>query len=325
MRVVITGGAGSIGSRLATTILERGVLVDQQGQRHDVTELIIFDQSEPMIPYKDKRVDVVIGDMTDKVALADAVGLDVDTIFHLAGVVSGGAEADLQLGLDVNLDATRHLLDLAAATERKPKVIFASSFEVYGGPEARQVSDTTLATPLTSYGVQKLCGELLVGDYDRRGLIDGRALRIPSIAIRPGAANLAYSSFMSAVIREPIAGRETICPVPDDVPVTILSPRRLIEAIFTAHNVSSNQFGWPRSLTLPAVGVTVKEMLDALEELTGSPNARKLVKFETNDYIFSIIKNWPEQAASARSDKLGIKPDSSARDIVADFLAENAR
>lgn len=325
MRVVITGGAGFIGTRLAKAVLERGVLVNQDGQRQEVTELTIFDQTEPMVPYKDERVEVVVGDMTDKVSLADAVGLDVDTIFHLASVVSGGAEADLQLGLDVNLDGTRRLLDLAAATDRRPKVIFASSLAVYGGPEATHVTDGTVPTPMSSYGVQKLCCEHLVGDYDRRGLIDGRSLRFPTIAVRPGAANLANSSFISAVVREPVAGRETVCPVPDDVPIALMSPGRLIEAILTAHDVSSKDFGWPRSLVLPAVQVTVKAMLDALDELTGNDNARKLVKFEPNERIIPMVRSWPADVTGERANRLGIKTDADAREIVADYLAENGR
>jgi nucleoside-diphosphate-sugar epimerase len=160
MRVVITGGAGFIGHRLAEALLAKGSLVDQSGQRRDISELVIFDQAEPSLPLNDSRVRVILGDMTQKQALSAALGNDVDTIFHLAGVVSGGAEADLRLGLAVNLDGTRLLLDLAADTGRKPKLIFASTLAVYGGPEATVVNDKTLPTPMSSYGVQKLCSIL---------------------------------------------------------------------------------------------------------------------------------------------------------------------
>ena len=324
MRVVITGGAGFIGLRLAHAVLDQGFLVDQNGQRQEVTKLVVFDQVAPPSPFTDKRVEVVVGDLSDRATFAGVLGADVGTVFHLAGVVSGGAEADLQLGLKVNLDGTRLLLDLLAATGRKPKLIFASTLAVYGGPLAAVVSDATIPTPMSSYGVQKLCSEYLIGDYDRRGLIDGRSLRFPTIAVRPGKANLANSSFISAVIREPVAGRETVCPVPDDIPIALMSPGRLIAAILKAHDLPSAEFGWPRVLVLPAVQVTVRDMLDALDELTG-PELRKLVRFEPSERIVPMVKSWPAEVFSARSDRLGIKTDSGAREVVADYLAQNAR
>jgi nucleoside-diphosphate-sugar epimerase len=323
MRVVITGGAGFIGHRLAEALLAKGSLVDQSGQRRDISELVIFDQAEPSLPLNDSRVRVILGDMTQKQALSAALGNDIDTIFHLAGVVSGGAEADLQLGLAVNLDGTRLLLDLAADTGRKPKLIFASTLAVYGGPEATVVNDKTLPTPMSSYGVQKLCSEYLIGDYDRRGLVDGRSLRFPTIAVRPGKANLANSSFISSVIREPVAGRATVCPVPDDVPIALMSPGRLIAAILKVHDMPSDEFGWPRSLVLPAVQVTVAEMLDALEALKGRA-VRDLVSFEPSARIIPMVKSWPAEVFSERAARLGIATDSGAREIVEDYLASVA-
>jgi D-erythronate 2-dehydrogenase len=324
MKVVITGGAGFIGQRLARAVLETGSLVDQTGRRQDVTKLVLFDQFAPETPIEDARVETVVGDLTDPATLAGVLGADVDTVFHLAGVVSGGAEADLQLGLKVNLDGTRLLLDLLAAPGRRPKLVFSSTLAVYGGPDSSKVSDATIPTPQSSYGVQKLCSEYLIGDYDRRGLVDGRALRFPTIAIRPGKANLANSSFISAVIREPVAGRATVCPVPDDVPIALMSPGRLITAILKAHDLPTAEFGWPRVLVLPAFQVTVRDMLDALDALAG-PEPRKLVSFTPDPRIIPMVESWPAEVFSARTDRLGIKTDASAREIVADYLAQNSR
>lgn len=318
MRVLITGGAGFIGLRLARAILDKGELVDQAGNTRKVDELVLFDQAPPAKPIEDARVSVVVGDIADRDDLARALGQTTDSIFHLAAVVSGGAEADLALGLRVNLDATRTLLDLVAAGGRKPKVIFASSLAVYGGPDSKAVTDATIPTPMSSYGVQKLCCEYLIGDYDRRGLVDGRPLRFPTIAVRPGAANAANSSFISSVIREPLAGRETVCPVPDDVPIALMSPGRLIAAILKVHDLPSETYGWPRALVLPAVQVTVREMLDAMDAQCG-PEPRKLVRFETDPRILPMVESWPASVVSARAAGLGIETDPDAAAFVTDY------
>lgn len=320
MRVAITGGAGFIGRRLADTLLVRGYLSGPAGDKDRIGELVIFDTRAPSPAMRDDpRLRVVVGDLTSRDTLARALGPDIDTVFHLAGVVSGGAEADLQLGLKVNLDGTRLLLDYLAETGRKPRLIFASTLAVYGGPDALHVTDKTVPTPLSSYGVQKLCSELLIGDYDRRGLIDGRAMRFPTIAVRPGKPNLANSSFISSVIREPLAGRRAVCPVPDDVPIALMSPGRLIAAIIKVHDLSSAEFGWPRSLVLPAVQVDVREMLDALVELKG-PALRDLVSFVPDERIIPMVKSWPASVVSERAARLGINTDRNAREIVEDYL-----
>lgn len=321
MKVLITGGAGFLGSRLTREILRRGALVDQTGRRQTLTELVIFDRVAPEPGFPDPRVRVVTGDLPDKEAIASVLGGETDSIFHLAAVVSGAAEADLALGLRVNLDGTSTLLDLAAQSGRRPKFLFASSLAVYGGAGATTVNDATPPAPMSSYGVQKLCGELLVGDYDRRGLVDGRALRFPTVAVRPGRPNAANSSFISAVVREPVAGRATVCPVPADVPIALISPDRLIEAVLTSHDLSSEKFGRPRSMVLPAVKVTVADMLDGLDKLVG-PEARKLVSFVPDDRMIPMVRSWPAEVTSARATALGIAADRDALAFVAQYVAE---
>lgn len=321
MKVVITGGAGFIGSRLARKLLEDGNLVDESGARVAVDNLVVFDRVVPENLPDDARLEIITGQANDRKSLAQALE-GADSVFHFASVVSGEAEADLGLGLSVNLDGTRMLLDILAGQEGVPKLVFASSFAVYGGGE-NPVDDQTPTFPQGSYGVQKLCSELLIGDYSRRGLLDGRCMRFPTIAVRPGKANLANSSFISNIIREPVAGRRTVCPVPVDTQIALMSPGKLIEAIVGVHNLKSERFGWPRSLLLPAFGVSVADMLEALEEKLG-PEVRALVSFEEDPAILPMIKSWPLEVVARRAGALGITTNKNAGEIVSEYIIENA-
>lgn len=320
MKIVITGGAGFIGARLARHLLDLGVLIDQSGVEKRISELVLFDMVEPQGFAPDVRLKTVVGQADDRVAL-EAVLLGADSVFHFASVVSGGAEADLALGLRVNLDGTRMLLDVLASGERAPKLVFASSVAVYGG-EGGDVDDDTIATPMSSYGAQKLCCELLIGDYSRRGLLDGRSLRFPTIGIRPGKANKANSSFVSNIIREPLAGRATVCPVPLETEIALLSPLKLIKAIIKTHNMSAEEFGWPRILMLPAIKVSVGNMLDALEAAT-SVSCRELVSFDIDESILAMIHSWPGTLHARRALALGIAPNASAAEIVAEYMGDD--
>lgn len=319
MRVVITGGAGFIGSRLALELLETGRLADSYGKQQTITELVIFDQVEPAGLPDDERLRVIVGQANDVTMLQDVLK-GADSVFHFASAVSGGAEADLELGLSVNLDGTRMILDILAREAGRPKLVFASSLAVYG-EGAAPIDDRTPTHPLSSYGVQKRCCELLIGDYSRRGLIDGVSMRFPTIAVRPGKANLANSSFISNIIREPAAGKKTICPVPEETEIALMSPGRLIAAIIMVHDIDGEKLGWPRALLLPAVKVSVGQMLAALEAELGQ-KARALVSFETDRKILEMVKGWPVNVTACRADMLGIKTDEDAKEIVLDFLKE---
>lgn len=323
MKLVITGGAGFIGSRLARTLLERGELTGRSGSKEAIEELVIFDQTAPENLPADPRLKIVTGDFADEASLSKALAGSPDSVIHLASVVSGGAEADLELGLRVNLDGTRQLLDLIAGAEKPVKLLFSSSLAVYGDG-GNLVTDATTPQPKSSYGVQKLCCELLIGDYHRRGLIDGRSMRFPTIAIRPGKANLANSSFISSIVREPVAGRATVCPVPEETEISLMSPGRLIETIIKVHDLDSEAFGWPRHLLLPAVNVTVTEMMDALAAQAGQEK-RALVSFSPDERIVPMVKSWPVNIEAKRAEALGIFTDADAAEIVRDFLTENSR
>jgi len=320
MKVVITGGAGFIGMRLARTLMERGRIAGPDGEAADISELVLFDIAAPDAAPEDPRVEVVVGELNDE-DLLRSVLRGAGSVFHLASVVSGGAEADLELGLRVNLDGTRLLLDILAAEPGTPRLVFASSLAVYGEGSG-EVTDATPCYPKSSYGVQKVCCEHLIGDYSRRGLIDGRSMRFPTIAVRPGKANLANSSFISNIVREPAMGRETICPVPEDTEITLMSPGRLVEAVIKVHDLDAAELGWPKALLLPAVKVSVEEMLGALEGQLGG-EARARVDFSTDAAVLEMVKTWPIAIRAERAERLGIAADADAAEIVADYLAEN--
>ena len=217
MRVVVTGGCGFLGRRVALRLLERD----------GIDELVLFDNAPSALPLpEDHRLRLVTGDIADRAAVRHVIAPGTDSVFHLAAVISGQAESDTDLGYRVNLDGTRAVLDACRALGTCPRVIFASSLAVYGGELPPMVGDATPLTPQTSYGTQKAIGELLVNDYSRKRFIDGRAVRLPTVVVRPGLPNRAASTFVSSIIREPLSEREAICPVLPDTVMALASPRR---------------------------------------------------------------------------------------------------
>ncbi len=224
MKIVITGGGGFIGSKLAKTLLARATLAGEK-----ITRLTLVDQAFPDLP-NDARLATLAGDISDPAFAARAIAPDTASIFHLAAVVSGAAEADFDLGMRVNLQGMRNVLEQARKCARPPRLVFASSVAVFGGELPEVLDDSTTPAPQTSYGSQKVIGEYLVSDFSRKAYVDGRSLRLPTVVVRPGKANAAASSFASAVVREPLAGVAYECPLPPETGVWLLSPRRVVEA-----------------------------------------------------------------------------------------------
>jgi nucleoside-diphosphate-sugar epimerase len=260
VRVVITGGCGFLGRRVAQRLLER----------RDVDELVLFDNASSALPLpEDPRLKLVTGDIADRETVVRVVTPGTNSVFHLAAVVSGEAEADTDLGYRVNLEGTRAVLDACRALGTCPRVVFASSLAVYGGPLPLAVGDETALTPQTSYGTQKAIGELLVNDYSRKGFVDGRAVRLPTVVVRPGRPNRAASTFASSIIREPLAGREAVCPVSPDTIMALVSPRRIVAGLLRAHDLPGDAFGASRSLQLPGFSVAVGEMSAAVRRAGG--------------------------------------------------------
>jgi len=319
MKLLITGGAGFIGARLARTLLARETLA---GKR--IEQLVLADQfAPPSDLVADRRVHALTGPLLEQCAGFAAERFD--GVFHLASAVSGECELDFDLGMRSNLDSTRALLDALRSARNVPRVVFSSSVAVFG-PDPGQplpavVADDTLPAPQTSYGTQKLMCEYLIADMTRKGFIHGTAARLMTVTVRPGKPNAAASSFFSGVIREPLAGVEAICPVDAGVSHPVASPARTIEALIRIYEASGDELQGRLALNLPALNVTVQQMLDALEAVAG-PKVRALVKFQRDERIAGIVANWPKGASAARAKALGLTADASFEDIIRQYIAD---
>ena len=318
MKLLVTGGAGFLGARLARELLKAGRLDGQT-----IAELHIADLFAPPADLTaDPRVRAHTGPLLNQSALF-ASGFDA--VFHLASAVSGECEADFELGLRSNLDSTRLLLDGLRLAGNSPRLVFASSVAVFG-PDASNplpdlVSDTTLPSPQTSYGTHKLMCEYLIADYTRKGFIDGRSARLMTVTVRPGKPNGAASSFFSGIIREPLAGVETTCPVDADVTHPVSSPSNTVRGLITVFEATSEAMGGRLALNLPGLNVRVGEMLQALEDVAG-PAVRKRVRFERDERIAAIVANWSRGATAERAQKLGLRPDASFKAIIEQYIAD---
>lgn len=323
MRVMITGGAGFLGSLLATRLLADGLALGG-GERRPVEELLLVDLAAPRSPLaEDARVRSFAGDM---VAILDQLP-DVDAIFHLAGVVSGAAEADFDLGMRTNLDGTRQVLDWARARGTAPVLVFTSSLAVFGvdadGAPLGEINDRALPTPASSYGIQKFIGEQLVADYGRREFVRARAVRLMTVSVRPGAPNAAASSFLSGIIREPVAGQAAVCPVPADMPVALSSPQRTIDGIVRAAETSDERWTSRTAMNLPSLTTTPRAMAEALDRVTGR-DASRLIEWSHDPRVEAIVGSWPSRFRTERAATLGLHPVDSIDDIVREFVEQNA-
>ena len=319
MKVVITGGAGFLGLRLGGKLLEVGKLTGPDGQLHAIDRIVLFDAVEPAVPPDDPRVSVVVDDIGEAAVVNRLIDNDTTSVFHFAGVVSAGAEQDFDLGYRVNLDGTRHVLEACRALPHAPRVVFTSSIAAYGGEHT--IDDRTPQTPQTSYGTQKVMGELLLTDYTRKGYIDGRALRLPTIVVRPGKPNKAASTFASSIIREPLQGQQASCPVKPESVMPLLSPRRVTESFLHAHEMDSEALGAVRTVLLGGIGPSVGEMVEALRRVAGATVAGRVV-WQPDAMIQRIVDGWPQGIRGARSAQLGFQCDASMDEIIQAFVEE---
>lgn len=321
MKVLITGGAGFLGKRLARRLLELGSLTGADGGKRQIEQLVLFDVVAAEGFY-DPRVRVVTGDIADTALLDSVIDADTVSVFHLAAIVSGQAEADFDLGMRINLDASRQLLDVCRSRGHTPRVVFTSSVAVYGGALPDMVLDTTALNPRSSYGVQKAIGELLVGDYSRRGFIDGRVLRLPTISVRPGRPNKAASSFASGIIREPLQDQEAICPVSKETRLWLLSPRQAIESLIVGHELEAKVLETGRTVNLPGISVTVAEMVAALEKLS-SRETVQLIRWQPDPVVERIVGGWPGRWDVNRATAMGFSCDKDFESIVRAYIEDD--
>lgn len=321
MRIVITGGAGFLGTRLARKLLERGSLIDRAGKTRPLRQIVLLDVTAATVT--DPRVSCVAGDLADPAVIERVVTADTDSIFHLAAVVSGQAEAEFDTGMRVNVDATRALLERCRMLDNAPKFVFTSSLAVFGGKLPDPVPDDAPLTPQTSYGTQKAIGELLVYDMTRKGFIDGRSLRLPTVTVRPGKPNKAASSFASGVIREPLSGVEAICPVARETRLWVTSPRQVVDNLIVGHDVAASKFGQTRSVNVPGLRVSVEEMVSALRRAAGDAVADR-VKWQIDPVIDKIVRTWPPNFAPRLGPALGMNADPDFGAIIGDYMQELA-
>ena len=278
--------------------------------------------TEPSRPAAEFEVDTIGRDLSDPGVADELVADRPDVIFHLAAVVSGEAEAEFEKGYRVNLDGTRSLFEAIRALDGYcPRVVFASTIAVFGAPFPDAIGDDFVTAPQTSYGTQKAICELLLADYTRRGFLDGIAIRLPTICVRPGAPNLAASGFFSGIIREPLNGQEAVLPVPDDVRHWHASPRAAVEFLLHAATIETHRLGSRRALTMPGVSVTVAEQIEALRNVAGD-EVVKLIRREPDEAVRKIIADWPRRFDTERAEALGFHAESSFDEIIGVYIED---
>ena len=328
MNILITGGGGFLGARLARTLLAQGSLSLAGAPASSIESITLADRAPPPADLAaDRRVRFAGGDLNEQVAAGAVPAKGTDVVFHLAAAVSGECEADFDLGMHSNLDATRALLDACRALGSKPTFIFASSLAVFGNlpgqPLPPLIEDFTLPTPQSSYGIQKFIGEQLVADFNRKGFVRGRSVRLMTVSVRPGKPNGAASGFLSGMIREPLAGQKAACPVPPETLVALSSPARTIEGIIRAAQVTDQEWGPPTGVNLPALRTTVGEMAQALEQVAGKA-ATDLLDWSPDPAILRLVRTWPGNVAFDRARALGLEADAGFDAVVRDYIRENA-
>ncbi|WAF96939.1 SDR family oxidoreductase (plasmid) [Aeromonas sp. BC14] len=309
MQIIITGGGGFLGQKLARALLHSSL---------PFSELLLVDiQAPPALA--DPRVRCLQADLTAPGVAESLISERTAVVYHLAAIVSSHAEQDFDLGWQVNLNTTRSLLEACRHARPGIRFVFTSSLAVYGGPLPELVNDGTALTPTSSYGAQKAMGELLVNDYNRKGYVDGLALRLPTICVRPGKPNRAASSFVSSIIREPLQGEITVCPVSPALRLWLSSPATVVANFLLAATLPR---GDNRSINLPGISVTVGEMLMALTQ-AGGQAARDRVQFAADPAIERIVASWPGRIDNQRASALGFMADRTFADIIDSFITHD--
>ena len=314
--ILVTGAAGFVGMHVVKQLLGRERMPVGSGAEEAFDRILITDRATPLIA--DPRIKAVPGDIADPDFARSLVTPDVKLVFHLAGVVSGSAEADLDLGLAVNLDGTRALMDACRLLNTNPRFVFTSSIAAFGIPLPARIDDDTEGFPSMSYGAQKRMCELLIDDYTRRGILDGRVLRLPGIVVRPPNPNGALSAFNSDMIREPLAGHEVVLPVSKNACLWIMSVRQAANNLIHAAALAPDVLGARRTLNLPAVTVTAGEVADALERV--KPGSAALIRHEVQPMIEAKFGGFTRDFHPTRALALGFTCDAGIDALIDDYV-----
>lgn len=322
MKVLILGGAGMVGRKTALHLAGNGL----EGAQID--ELVLHDVVAPRPVEAAFPVTCLTGNLAEPGEAERVARLRADIVFHMAAIVSGEAESDFDKGWTVNARGGWQLLEALRAEHEQsggaylPRLVFTSSIAVFGAPFPEKIDDDFLCAPLTSYGAQKAVTELLVADYSRKGMIDGISIRLPTICVRPGKANLAASSFFSGIIREPLNGQEAILPVDESVRHTVASPRSAARFMAHAARLDTALLGGRRSLNMPGVSCSVGDEIEALRKIAGE-DAVKLIRREPDETIARIVAGWPQTFDPVRARELGFEAEESFEEIVRIYIEDD--
>lgn len=317
MKVLILGGGGVVGQKLAQSLVRKGEL-----RGKPLGKIVLADIVDPAPIDAPFPVETTTCDISDPASVAACLDAEADVIYLLAAIVSAHAEEDFDLGYKINMTGTINVLERARSLGTKPIVVFTSSLAVFGGEVPDPITDHTFLNPQTSYGTQKAIGELLLTDYSRKGFIDGRGFRLPTISVRPGKPNRAASSFMSSILREPLNGQEAVCPVEDDFLHYYLSPRKCVENLIKGAELAEEALGMNRNMMMPGKIWSVRQLIDAMTAVAG-PEPAKLIRWEPDADIQYIVKGWRYDQAPEKSLKLGLTADDSFEDNIRYYLEDD--
>jgi nucleoside-diphosphate-sugar epimerase len=317
MKVLIIGGGGLVGQKLARALAARTTL-----RGAPISSLVLADVIDPAQVDAPFEVQTVTCDIADPASVANVIDADTDVIYLLAAIVSGQAEEDMTLGYQINMMGTMNVLERCRAAASKPVVVFTSSIAVYGGEVADPIIDDSFLNPQTSYGAQKAIGELLINDYSRKGIVDGRGFRLPTISVRPGKPNRAASGFMSSIFREPLNGQEAVCPVDPDFPHYYLSPRKCIENLIKGAEIPAQDLGKNRCMMMPGRMWTIGQMIEAMRNVCG-PEPEKLIRWEEQPEILAIVKGWRFALRPEKALKRGLTADDSFEENIRYYLEDD--
>lgn len=319
MRILILGGGGFLGRKIAHALAARGTLRSEA-----ISHLMLADLFAPTPIDAPFKVTIHAADIADPESLASLFAERPDVIYHLAAIVSGQAEAEFDLGLTINLMGSVNVFQAARALQTNPVVVFSSSCAVYGGEIPQEIEDHTALNPQTSYGAQKAASELLLTDYSRKGFLDGRGPRLPTVTIRPGKPNAAASSFMSSIFREPLQGEEAVCPVEPDYALWYASPRVTVDNLIKCAEVPAEALGENRCFALPGRVSTIGEMIEAMRRVAGDEPVSR-IRFEPDTRIQAIVNGWRPNINPQKALALGLTADESFEDNVRYFLEDDIR